>query len=183
MTTLTQTSVDHSTGGIMETISFETDDGYVELVQFDDGEVELEIGFEQVSPDEMADLLNDVADDEHMDMDALEAAFGMVEDARNDEADDDDDTNQVEDESDTEDDTEDDTESFEDGDVVHTLDDGTKVRVGDKVNCTENSHYKITGAKGEHLVTKRDPSDAWAIDKRSLERDVRNHGFEERVDR
>jgi len=181
MTTLTQTTVDHTDAGSMETISFETDAGYVELVRFEDGEVMFEIGFEQADADEMAELLNDVATDEHMDMDALDAAFGMVEDAR-DQPDADADTDD-EDDIGSEDAEPDNNyaDGFEDGDVVHTLDDGTEIRVGDKVNSTENSHYKITGTKGKHLVTKRDPTDAWAIDRRSLEGDVRQHGFEERV--
>lgn len=166
MTQLTRTTVDHDKAGDLETVSFETNDGFVELGRFKSGDVYLEFGLEEVSPDKMADLLNEVADDEHMDMDALEVAFSMVEDACSD------DNNYGKAEDDDSDGKE-----WDDGDVIHTLDDGTEVRVGDKVKCTENSHYMITGKEGNHLATKRDPTDAWAIDLRSLERHVRQHGF------
>lgn len=170
MTRLTRTTVDHSQIGEMETVSFTTDVGAVNLTVSDDGSVTLEIGYEEVSADEMADLLNDVADDEHMDSDALEVAFEMVAEA-SDESDGSDENDK--DETDVEAGT---------GTVVHTLDDCTEVRVGDRVNHRDGSTYKITGRASEHTLSKTDLSDDSEITIRMLEEDIRERGFAERVD-
>ena len=174
MTRLIRTHVDHSTieAISMESVEFVTDEGQVQVSKSDNG-VTLEIGFKDVSPQEMADLLNDVADDEHMDADALEVAFGIVAEAA-DETDDDTDAS-VESDDDTDDDE-------AEAEVVHTLKDGTEIRVGDRINHRDGSTYKITGRASNHTLSKLDISDSAEITQRQVKEDVQQRGFSERVD-
>jgi len=174
MTRLTQTHVDHSTIEAigMESVEFNTGEGRVKVSKSNNGII-LEIGFKDVSPEEMADLLNDVADDEHMDPDALEVAFGIVAEAA-DETDEDTDTS-VESDDETED------EDVDDAEIVHTLEDGTEIRVGDRINHRDGSTYKITGRASSYTLSKLDISDSPEITHRRVAQDVHERGFAERV--
>jgi len=164
MTRLTQTHVDHSTIEAigMESVEFNTDKGRVKVSKSDNGII-LEIGFKDVEPEEMAELLNEVADDEHMDADALEVAFEIVAEAAEDNSEDTDDTDD------------------NDGKVVHTLEDGTEIRVGDRINHRDGSVYKITGRATEYTLSKLDISDSPEITHRRVAQDVQERGFAERV--
>ena len=72
--------------------------------------------------------------------------------------------------------------SFESGDVVHTTDNGTKVRVGDKVNHPGGWNYKIVGRKNDHTVEKLDPIDNnTQVTISTLENDIEENGFDQRV--
>ena len=174
MTRLTQTYVDHSTIEAigMESVEFVTGEGRVKVSKSDSGII-LEIGFKDVSPQEMADLLNDVADDEHMDADALEVAFGIVAEAADETDDDTDGSVESDDESDDDED---------EAEVVHTLEDGTEIRVGDRINHRDGSTYKITGRASSHTLSKLDISDSPEITHRRVKQDVTERGFAERVD-
>jgi len=171
MTRLIRTHVDHSTIEAigMESVEFVTDEGQVKVSKSDNGII-LEIGFKDVSPQEMADLLNDVADDEHMDADALEVAFEIVSEA----ADETDEDTSVESDDETEDDE-------DENEVVHTLEDGTEIRVGDRINHRDGSSYKITGRASSHTLSKMDLSDSPEITHRRVAQDVQERGFAERV--
>ena len=173
MTRLIRTHVDHSIIEeiSMESVEFVTDEGQVKVSKSDNGII-LEIGFKDVSPQEMADLLNDVADDEHMDPDALEVAFGIVSEAAKN-GDDTDAT--VESDDETGDDDGDDAE------VVHTLEDGTEIRVGDRINHRDGGTYKITGRASDYTLSKLDISDSVEITQRQVKEDVDERGFAERV--
>jgi len=175
MTRLTQTHVDHSTIEAigMESVEFNTGEGRVKVSKSNNGII-LEIGFKDVSPQEMADLLNDVADDEHMDLDALEVAFGIVAEAAAEQTDEDEGNDNVE--SDDEAETDEDTTE-----VIHTLEDGTEIRVGDRINHRDGSTYKITGRASSHTLSKLDISDSPEITHRRVAQDVQQRGFAERV--
>ena len=172
MTRLTRTHVDHSTIEAigMESVEFVTGEGRVKVSKSNSGII-LEIGFKDVSPQEMADLLNDVAGDEHMDPDALEVAFEIVAEAA-------DQTDETEDDDSATDEEEADEDSSE---VVHTLEDGTEIRVGDRINHRDGSTYKITGRASSHTLSKLDISDSPEITHRRVAQDVQERGFAERV--
>ena len=162
----------------LDIVEFETDAGLVDIERDnDDGSVRVEIGFEEVGHDEIAALLDDVADNEYMPADALELARDIVSDM---------DAEDGEDGEDDEQEDEDEETSFSHtnrenhGEVVHTLDDGTEIRVGDKIQSDGNHQYRITARKGPEILGKMDATDDWGIVQSKVERDVREHGFVER---
>ncbi len=174
MTKLIDTRVKHSTEGNMDLVGFDTDEGAVDLTRFEDGAISLEVGFEEASPDEVDAILDDMEGSEHFPADALETARGMVADSREGKT-------VAEMGVDTDDEDADDGPGFEEGDVVHVCDDGTKIRVGDKINHPGGWSYRITGKDGEHTLTKMDNTDDWGVIVSTAERDVEENGFAERV--
>jgi len=61
------------------------------------------------------------------------------------------------------------------------MDNGTEIRVGDRINHPGGWSYKITGRADEHTLRKMDNTDDWGVVVSTAERDVRKHGFDERV--
>lgn len=177
MARLINTNVMHSTEGQMDCVGFDTDEGAVDLTRFEDGTVDLEIAFEKVSVDEMAELVEDL---ERLDDDVLETIESILDDARE----------QVEDgepvdcrEEPTDDEeTDEEDETDERGEVAHICDDGTKIRVGDRVNRRNAaSDYPITGTGDKHTVRTEQP-DEYRVLRSKLEKDVMEAGFSERVE-
>jgi len=160
----------------MNEVMFVSDRGNVQIFEWE-GEIVAEIGFEEVDIDEFEEHLDQVATHDEFDDEAEEFARELIEQARqsSDDGSDDEDS-----EADA---TEEDTADEEDttGDVVHTMDDGTEIRVGDRINHPGGWSYKITGRSDEHTLRKMDNTDDWGVVVSTVERDVRKHGFDERV--
>lgn len=176
MAELIDTRIQHSTGGQMDAVGFDANVGAVDLTRFEDGTVALEVGFEEATPDEVDEILDDMEDSEHFFDDALQTAREIVEDARDGNT-----AAEVDDEQDKDD--ENDEDEWSEGDTVHVTDDGTEIRVGDRININEaGNDYKITGRADEHTLTKSDNTDDWGVIVSTAETHIHRHGFSERVE-
>jgi len=161
----------------MNEVAFVSDRGQVQIFEWE-GEIVTEIGFEDVSLDEFEQHLDEVATHDEFTDEAEKFARELIEQGRESS-----DGNSQENDENTEEDTEQDTEDEDTtGDVVHTMDDNTEIRVGDRINHPGGWSYKITGKKGEHTLRKMDNTDDWGVVISTVERDIRQHGFDERVE-
>jgi len=159
----------------MNEVTFDSDRGNVKIYEWD-GEVIAEIGFDEVDIDEFEEHLDEVATHEEFTDEAEQFARKLIEQSRQN-ADDTDDTDDSEiGDADTESGDENNT-----GDVVHVMDNGTEVCIGDRVNHPGGWSYKITGRADEHTLTKLDNTDDWAVVISTVERDIRENGFDERA--
>lgn len=161
----------------MDEVSFATDSGAVQIFVWE-GEVVAKIGFEEVGIDEFEQQLDEVATHDEFTDEAEEYARDLIQKARQDTENGDnneeeDETDDTEAESDDEDNT---------GEVVHTMDDGTQIRVGDRINHPGGWSYKITGKKDENTLRKMDNTDDWGVIISTAGRDIRQNGFDERVE-
>jgi hypothetical protein len=171
MTQLVRTDVMYDTE-MMPAVGFDTDEGAVDIVKVD-GVVVAKIAFEEVSAAEARDVLEDVEDSEYFPAEAAELAHDLLDDL----ADQDDEADWDANSDDAQED-----DGDQEGDVVHTMDDGTEIRVGDRINHPGGWSYKICGEEGEHTLVKSDNTDDWGVVKSTVERDIREHGFDERVE-
>ena len=159
-------------------VTFVSDRGQVKIFEWE-GEFTAEIGFEEVSIDEFEQHLDRIATHDEFTDEAETFARDLIEQARQntetetEDAEDDDEPN------DTETDTEDDDNTAE---VVHTMNDGTEIRVGDRINHSGGWSYKITGREDNHTLRKMDNTDDWGVTVSTAERDIHRQGFDERVE-
>lgn len=160
----------------MDEVTFDSDRGNVKIFEWE-GEIVAEIGFEEVNIDEFEQHLDEVATHDEFTDEAEEFARELIDKARQN-SEDDEDTGKEDETNDTEAESEDEDNT---GEVVHTMDDGTEIRVGDRINHPGGWSYKITGKKGEHTLRKMDNTDDWGVVISTVERDIRENGFDERV--
>jgi len=161
-------------------VTFVSDRGQVKIFEWE-GEFTAEIGFEEVSIDEFEQHLDRIATHDEFTDEAETFARDLIEQARQntetetetEDAEDDDEPN------DTETDTEDDDNTAE---VVHTMDDGTEIRVGDRINHPGNWSYRIKGRADDHTLRKFDNTDDWGVTVSTAEKHIRREGFDERVE-
>lgn len=161
----------------MDEVTFVSDRGQVQIFEWE-GEIVAEIGFEEVSIDEFEEHLDKVSTHDEFTDEAEEFARELIEKARQNS-----DNDEGADEEDETDDTEADSEDGDNtGEIVHTMDDGTEIRVGDRINHPGGWSYKITGKADEHTLRKMDNTDDWGVIISTVERDVRENGFDERAE-
>lgn len=152
-------------------VDFETDEGMAEIGRLD-GEVLAEVAFEEVSAERFEQILDDVASYDGFDDDAEELARELVDDLKEqDETDDEPEPDVEVDETEEDDDT---------GEVVHVTEDGTEIRIGDRINHPGGGSYKITGREDDHTLRKVDNRDQWGVTVSTAEKDIKEFGFGKR---
>lgn len=170
MVRLVNTDVMHRTGDIT-VVDFDTDEGRVVIEEID-GEVVAEVARQEVSAAEARKTLEAVEDSEYFDDAAAETAHDLLDQLADQSSDEEDEDEQSENQA-----------TEEDAEVVHVTDDGTEVRVGDKVNHPGGWSYEVVGRESDHTVEKLDPiDDNTQVTISTLESDIEDQGFAERAE-
>lgn len=167
MAHLTDTRVEVTDEPDYRIVAFETNEGQVEFI--DDGTPDVQVGWESVDAAGGRDILDAVAGHEDMPERAVELAREILDAI---------DGGSEDDEGNTEAGDSDD----QDGETVHVTEDGVEIRVGDRINHPGGWSYEITGRADEHTLRKMDNTDDWGVSVSTVERDIQDHGFSERVD-
>lgn len=170
MADLLHTNVRHETLGGVRTVEFETTEGDV-VIDDMGGEINIEIAFESATVAEAREILADVEDHEDFPAEAAEMARELLAEADEGSIDTQGDAGEEPTDSDAEDDT---------GRVVYVTDDGTEIRVGDRINHPAGQWYEIVGKTDDGILRKVDNSDDWGVTPSTAAEDIRKHGFAKR---